>query len=369
MSEYRVNLENYDGPMDLLLYLIKRDEVDIHDISITRITEQYLEYVDLLQGIDPNLAGEFLVLASTLMEIKTRMLLPVEETAGEDGEEFAIDPRADLIRQLLQYKAFKDAAGDLSHLAEEQELRFPRQPGRVKFDDGDEVDLDDVQVWDLFDAFQKVLDAIGARNQFQTDIIYDDTPLYLHQEDILDQLQREGNLTFTQVFEGRTRRTEVVGLFIAMLELMRQQKVFVKQDQAEEIFIELNPNPPSDSDLASLDEKIDARFTAEALERDMAAEAAQTAAALKNNDDETLDDDDEFDDDEDEFDDDDDDDWDDADELDEEFQRVMNQNENPSPVAESAEVSEPTDESKTPSPAADPAAASDPIDEETDHDA
>ncbi len=342
-TEYRVNLEIYDGPMDLLLYLIKRDEVDIHDISITRITEQYLEYVELLQGVDPNLAGEFLVLASTLMEIKTRMLLPVEETAGEEGDEFAIDPRADLIRQLLQYKAFKDAAGDLNHLAEEQALRFPRKPGRVSLDEHNEVDLDDVQVWDLFDAFQKVLDAIGARNQFQTDIIYDDTPIYLHQEDILDQLQRGGSLTFVQVFEGRTRRTEVVGLFIAMLELMRQQKVFVKQDEQAEIFIELNLDPPSDADLAKLDESIDARFAAEAVERDLAAEAAEKAAqkqaeaeANNNDDEDELNDEDE-----DEFDDNEDD-WDEDDELDEEFHRVMNQDE--ASVDTTTNTTAPTDE-------------------------
>ncbi|KKK99677.1 hypothetical protein LCGC14_2630340, partial [marine sediment metagenome] len=117
MPDYRVNLEIYNGPLDLLLYLIRREEVDVHDIPIARITEQYLAYVDMLKVLDPNLAGEFLVMAATLMEIKTRMLLPTAppEEAGEEGLE--IDPRTELVRQLLEYKAFKDAAGDLADAA------------------------------------------------------------------------------------------------------------------------------------------------------------------------------------------------------------------------------------------------------------
>ncbi|MBT7171505.1 MAG: segregation/condensation protein A [Phycisphaerales bacterium] len=341
-SAYRVNLDIYDGPMDLLLYLIKRDEVDIQDISLTHITKQYIHYVELLQAVEPNLSGEFLVLAATLMEIKTRMLLPVEEIESDDEDELGLDPRADLIRQLLQYKAFKDAANDLGDLAESQSHRFPRRPGKVHLDDTDEVDLDDVQIWDLYDAFQKVLDAIGARNQFQTDIIYDDTPLYLHQEDILDRLGRDGDLTFRQVFKGRTRRTEVVGLFIATLELMRQQKVFVQQDEEAEIHIKLNPNPPTAEDLAAVDNQIDERFAAEAVDQDMqaqaAAEAAANAAAKEDvlDLDEDEDDDESWEDDEEE--------WDEDDELDEEFRRVMNDNEPASATdAPAANETDPTE--------------------------
>ncbi|MFW6133679.1 MAG: segregation and condensation protein A, partial [Planctomycetota bacterium] len=161
-TDYRVQLDVYNGPLDLLLYLIRREEVDIHDIPIARITEQYLQYVNLLKALDPNLGGEFLVLATQLMEIKTRMLLPAPEALEGDGDADALDPRAELVRQLLEYKAFKDAAGDLAEAAEQQALRFPRAPARPEADD-DEVDLADAQVWDLFDAFSKLMESIGHR--------------------------------------------------------------------------------------------------------------------------------------------------------------------------------------------------------------
>ncbi len=130
MAEYRVDLDVYSGPLDLLLYLIRRDELDIHDIPIARITEQYVQYVDVLNVLDPDLAGEFLVMAATLMEIKTRILLPTPppEEGGEDG--LQIDPRAELVRQLLEYKAFKDASGELAGAAADQATKFPRSPTR-----------------------------------------------------------------------------------------------------------------------------------------------------------------------------------------------------------------------------------------------
>ncbi|MBN1942386.1 MAG: segregation/condensation protein A [Phycisphaerae bacterium] len=253
MAEYRVNLEMYNGPLDLLLYLIRRDEVDIHDIPIVSITEQYLSYVDMLQALDPNLAGEFLVMAATLIEIKSRMLLPVSEAAGEDGEdEFGIDPRADLVRQLLQYKAFKDAAGDLQLAAELHALKHARRPGRVHLGDEKDVDLEEVRIWDLFDAFRGVMDAIGRRPQ-NHEVIYDDTPVELHAEDILDRLQRDGAMSFEKIFEGRDQRSEIIGLFLALLELIRLQKIFVVQgENFGRIDVHVNPNPPEERDVEHL---------------------------------------------------------------------------------------------------------------------
>jgi segregation and condensation protein A len=245
MGEYRVNLDVYNGPMDLLLYLIRREEVDIYDIPIARVTEQYLGYVGLLKQIDPDIAGEFMVLAATLMEIKTRMLLPkvAPEEGGEEGLE--IDPRAELVRQLLEYKAFKDAAADLREAAEIQGLKFPRSPTLDETESIPEIDLEDVQVWDLLDAFSKLMASIG-KDVLDQEVIYDDTPVELHATDILDRLQREGPLTFRSIFEGRTLRSEIVGLFLALLELVRQRTVLAAQDaNFDEINISLNPNPPS----------------------------------------------------------------------------------------------------------------------------
>jgi len=244
MTDYRVNLDVYNGPLDLLLYLIRRDEVDIYDIPIARITEQYVAYVEMIRKLDPNLAGEFLVLAATLIEIKTRMLLPTPppEEAGQEG--VTIDPRAELVRQLLEYKAFKDAAGELREAAEAQALRFPRCPPR-EAGETETVDLEDAQIWDLFDAFGRMMEAIGQSLK-QHEVIYDDTPVELHATDILDRLEREGSMTFRQVFAGRTIRTEIVGLFLALLELMRQRKILAIQDaNFGEIQIHLNPNPPA----------------------------------------------------------------------------------------------------------------------------
>jgi len=244
VEEYRVNLDIYNGPLDLLLYLIRREEVDIHDIPIARITEQYIQYVEMIKTLDPDLAGEFMVLAATLMEIKTRMLLPAPE-AGEDAEGLEIDPRAELVRQLLQYKAFKDAAADLGDAAAQQALRFARPGVRLDGDGEPSVDLEDVQIWDLFDAFSKIMEAIGHRATHH-EVIYDDTPIELHAADILDRLARDGPMTFDRIFEGRTVRTEIVGLFLAMLELVRRKRIICRQDNNfGQILVELNPNPPA----------------------------------------------------------------------------------------------------------------------------
>jgi len=246
MTGYRVNLEIYKGPLDLLLYLIRREEVDIYDIPIARITEQYVKYVELLRQLDCNLAGEFLVLAASLMEIKTRMLLPTPPAEEVTAEQLQIDPRAELVRQLLEYKAFKDAAGDLREAAEMQALRFGRQVAPPA-DEQRQLDLESVQVWDLLDAFSRLMEAVGARPGAH-EVIYDDTPVELHAADILDRLQRDGPLTFRRIFEGRSGLGELLGLFLALLELVRLRKVFASQDRDfGEIHVHLNPNPPAEN--------------------------------------------------------------------------------------------------------------------------
>ena len=266
-EEYRVSLDNYSGPMDLLLYLIRREEVDIHDVPLARIIDQYLQYVELLRELDPNAAGEFLVLAATLMEIKTRMLLPAPEALDGDEEGPGIDPRADLIRQLLEYKEFKDASTDLREMLDRQSQRFPRRPPRFESSDDTQIDLEDVQVWDLFDSFSRVMESIGTRSDSH-EVIYDDTPVELHAADILDRLQREGPLSFAQVFEGRTVRSEIVGLFLAMLELMRQRQIFASQDSNfQDIHIHLNPNPPTPEELAQQDRIVEGHMRAEEQRR------------------------------------------------------------------------------------------------------
>ena len=244
MTDYRVNLDIYNGPMDLLLYLIRREELDIHNIPITRITEQYCAYVDTLKMLDPDIAGEFLVLAATLLEIKTRMLLPAQEADTDDEE--LIDPRAELVRQLLEYKAFKDAAGDLRDAANLQAMRFGRKPTEIEQEEAGK-DLEEVNIWDLIEAFNDLMASVG-QHLTEAEIIYDDTPIELHADDILDRLGREGNMTFKQIFAGRMRKTELVGLFLAMLELIRRQQITIEQEGPfGEIYVYLKSDHPSEA--------------------------------------------------------------------------------------------------------------------------
>ena len=244
MEDYRVQLDFYDGPMDLLLYLVRKDEVDIHDIPIARVTEQYCRYVEMLHAVDINLAGEFLLMAAWLMEIKTRMLLPtqpVEPAEGAAGEptgsaaDALADPRAELVRQLLAYKQFKDLADELGLAAAAQALKYPRAgldwdklAGEAGANAEPAVDLGDVHIWDLFDAFGKLMDATGRKALHQ--VVYDDTPIHEHAADIVDRLTSAGSLRFDKLFEGRNRG-QILGLFLAMLELIRQKRIRVLQEQ------------------------------------------------------------------------------------------------------------------------------------------
>jgi segregation and condensation protein A len=226
LTDYRVELEAYNGPLDLLLFLIRREEVDIQDIPVARITGQYLEYVGLLHELDPEGVSEFLVVAATLVEIKSRMLLP--RPPAEEVEDHLGDPRFELVRQLLQYQRFKEAARGLEEAADIHHRRHPRVPA-VAPEDEDGVELDSVEVWDLFDAFRRLMEQIGRAGPTHQ-VSVDDTPVTLHAEDMLDSLQRSGGIQrFDEIFSGRTRG-EMIGLFLALLELIRQRRVRASQD-------------------------------------------------------------------------------------------------------------------------------------------
>jgi segregation and condensation protein A len=227
VSSFRVDLDAYNGPLDLLLFLIRRDEVDIYDIPIAAITEQYVGYVRVIEALDPNLAGDFLVMAATLMEIKSRTLLP--RPPLEEGDEEFIDPRVELVRQLLEYKAFKDAARTLGTAGEWQALKSPRHPVLPQAD-ADDLDLEEVGIWDLLEAFNRLLEQTGRRATAH-EVVYDDTPLALHATDIVDSLERtDGSQRFEHIFAGRTK-AELIGMFLALLELIRQRRVRAEQER------------------------------------------------------------------------------------------------------------------------------------------
>ncbi len=246
--------------MDLLLFLIKRDEVDIYDIQISRITEQYIQYVEMLKEINPELVSEFLVLAATLMEIKSRTLLP-RPPVVEDDEEM-IDPRSELIRQLLEYKKFKDAARSLHESAAEHALKHPRSPV-LPPQDPNEVDLDNIDIWNLFEAFNKILTKIGKAGAVHK-VSVDDTPIRLHAADMIDSLQRAGGeQRFEEIFVGRDR-AEMIGLFLALLELIRRWRVKATQPLATgDIHIKLLDPTPLGEEVDSLTETEEAELVKE----------------------------------------------------------------------------------------------------------
>jgi len=133
MAEYKVQFDIFEGPLDLLLYLVKKEEVDIYEVNLTKIAAQFIEYIELMRQLDLEVAGEFVVMASTLMYIKSRELLPVDQQVEAEGDEEEEDPRWELIRQLVEYKKFKDAAAQLQRREAEQENVFPRLPGQIEF--------------------------------------------------------------------------------------------------------------------------------------------------------------------------------------------------------------------------------------------
>jgi len=229
LADYRVNLDIFAGPLDLLLYLVRKEEVDIYDIPIAKITDQYIRYIEILKSLDIDLAGDFLVMASTLMQIKSAMLLPKAEPGQLQADDLT-DPRVELIRQLLEYKKFKDAANLLNAAADEQKMRFPRPSTIVEQIESNAepaIDIEQVSVWDLLKAFDSIMEATGAG--LDVSHIKDDTPIDLYQIEILHRLQTQGPMSFERIFESRANRFVMIGLFLALLELIREKLVWAKQ--------------------------------------------------------------------------------------------------------------------------------------------
>jgi len=257
-TDYRVRLESFEGPLDLLLFLIRRAEVDITDIPIATIADQYVNYLKAIDTIDIDLAGEFLVLAATLMEIKSRMLAPVKPGATvSDGIEApdTTDPRADLVNQLLAYKKFRDASDALDHRRQEWEQRYPAARAGMNDEElreailasAQDVELEDVSLVDLVDAFSAIIASVNFDRLGDHQVTYDDTPIELHAEDIVEHLkkQTEGTqIPLVGLFTGRTR-SEMLGLFLAVLELVRRRAISVQQDVDNgSIVIGLRPEEP-----------------------------------------------------------------------------------------------------------------------------
>jgi len=224
---YKVQLPVFEGPLDLLLYLIKKEELNIYDIPIAKITGQYLEYLEVMKLLDLDIAGEFILMAATLMHIKSKMLLPVEDNPEEITEE--TDPRDELVKKLLEYKKFKEAAGELKDMRLKQRDTFARSPGgEIPNAEENDESYFEASLFDLITAFSKVLKEI-PKNAFHQ-VIKDEFTVSDKIHEVLHILVEKPSVYFRQLFKDVKHRGEIVAIFLALLELVKLKEVVIKQN-------------------------------------------------------------------------------------------------------------------------------------------
>jgi len=224
---YKVKLPIFEGPLDLLLYLVKKDHLNIYDIPISQVTEQYLAYLNLMQLLDLNIVGDFLVMASTLMQIKSKMLLPAEENPQEEQE----DPRAELVKKLLEYEKFKEIAESLRQKEIEQREMFKRP----KAEQEPQKDIEDIQketyfeasIFDLLTAFSKALEGIPKELFYQ--VIKDEFTVEEKVHQILHLLLKHESLAVSELFSEAKNKIDIVVTFLALLELIRMKEIVARQ--------------------------------------------------------------------------------------------------------------------------------------------
>lgn len=238
-TEYKVRLEIFEGPLDLLLYLIKRDEIDIYDISLERITQQYLEYLQAFKELNIEVAGEFVVMAANLIYLKSRSLLPADQQPPEEEAE-EDDPRWELIRQLIEYKKFKEAAAQLQTRALEQQKIFSRiSDGAVP--EIAPLHLGEVGIFQLINAFQNVIKRLEAREDLE-ELFGENFTVSDKIERILETMANGQPVKFSELFARMASRLEVVVTFLALLELIRLKQVrAIQPNEFDEI--EIAPVP------------------------------------------------------------------------------------------------------------------------------
>jgi segregation and condensation protein A len=229
-TDYKVKLEVFEGPLDLLLYLIKKEEVDIYAVSIERITQQYLEYLEAFKMLDIDVAGEFVVMAANLIYIKSRSLLPVSQQPPEEEAE-EDDPRWELIRQLIEYKKFKDAAEKLQQRELFQERLFARIPEKPDFQAETGLQATEVGIFDLINAFQKILKRLDNKKEDLREIFEENYTVSDKIEFILRKTSNEPEMAFSDLFAEAASRTEIVVTFLALLELIRLKQLRVVQPE------------------------------------------------------------------------------------------------------------------------------------------
>jgi segregation and condensation protein A len=240
--QFLVQLDSYRGPMDLLWYLIRKQELEISAISVARITQQYLDYLGLLEQLDVNLASDFIDLASQLIEMKSRHVLPrVEET--DEEEDFVQDASEAIVEQLLEYKKYREAACLLDDRSREWQTMYPRAADDLPCRNvaPDEQPIREVELWDLVSALGRVMREQELERE--SSIVYDETPIQSYIQAIHDRLVDKGEVLITDILRWGMTKSEVIGLFLAILELVRHHSVEAEQQEGSfEIWVRPGPN-------------------------------------------------------------------------------------------------------------------------------
>ncbi|MEE8483540.1 MAG: segregation/condensation protein A, partial [Nitrospinota bacterium] len=226
MTEYKVKLDMFEGPLDLLLHLIKEQELNIYDIPLAKITRQYFEYIDMLRDLNLEIVGEFLVMAATLTHIKSRMLLP--QRTDEEGEEDGTDPRRELVVKLLEYKKYKEAASSLRERESQFSTSYPRS-FISEWDEDDAGYLKEVSVFQLLNALYKVLKNSNLQDAYE--VTLEHISVTEKMNEIMERLSSAPRLRFEDLFEGVKSKSELIGAFLAILELMKQWMIRVFQEK------------------------------------------------------------------------------------------------------------------------------------------
>lgn len=236
---YKIRLDMFEGPLDLLLYLVKKDHLNIYDIPIAKVTQQYLEYINLMQLLDLNIVGEFLVMAATLMQIKSKMLLPAEELAAQEEQE---DPRAELVKRLLEYEKFKQIAEELKQREISQQEVFKRpkteEAADSKVPDKEEVYFE-ASIFDLINAFSQALKDIPREVFYE--VIKDQYTVEQKVHDILHLLLVQTEIRLSELFVKTKSKMEIIVIFLAILELAKMKEIIARQSaEFEDIIISRN---------------------------------------------------------------------------------------------------------------------------------
>jgi segregation and condensation protein A len=226
---YKIKLDIFEGPLDLLLYLVRKNHLNIYDIPIADITDQYIEYLNLMQMLDLNIAGEFIVMAATLMQIKSKMLLPAQENEQEEQEE---DPRAELVRRLLEYERFKEIANSLREKEEQQREVFKRPRSERPQQDaaGNEPVYFEANIFDLINAFTQALKDVPRELFYE--VVKDEFSVDEKIHTILHMLLLKQTLPVADLFNKAANKIEIIVTFLAVLELVKMREVVVLQSAA-----------------------------------------------------------------------------------------------------------------------------------------